>query len=197
MVYQLVNNGDVPDEDYFNNALMRQTIIKCTSGTRPASPDEGMTIYETDTGLYVSHDGTNWKTIGQNFVGSFTPTLTAASVNPNLGTTAVREGRYILHNGNTCTYWGYVQFSGSSIGAGSGQYYISTPVTSSAGVTITCGSAILRDFSGAAVQSATSFIGTSVATISFLWNGNVTNNTVPWTWASTDYISWNITFEYA
>lgn len=194
-MYDLVNNGDVPDETYFNG-LMKQSVIQCTSGTRPSSPVEGMLIYETDTNLYVSHNGTTWKTQGQNFVSSFTPVLTAASVNPNLGTTGVQNGRYVLHNGNTCTYWGYVQFSGSSIGAGSGQYFISTPVESSAGVGITCGSAILRDLSAAAVQSATSFMGTSVSTLSFIYNGNVTNNITPWTWATGDYLAWNITYEY-
>ncbi len=60
MTYQLVNNGDVPDEDYFNDALMRQTIVKCTSGTRPSSPDEGMTVHETDTNMRRFYNGTKW-----------------------------------------------------------------------------------------------------------------------------------------
>lgn len=61
MVYALKNNGDVPDEDYFNEALMRQVVVKCTSGTRPASPDEGMTVHETDTGIRRAYDGTDWR----------------------------------------------------------------------------------------------------------------------------------------
>ena len=32
-----------------NTYLMKQSVIVCTSGTRPSSPTEGMTIYETDT----------------------------------------------------------------------------------------------------------------------------------------------------
>jgi len=32
-----------------NTYLMKQAVIVCTSGTRPASPNEGMTIWETDT----------------------------------------------------------------------------------------------------------------------------------------------------
>ena len=32
-----------------NTYLMKQAVIVCTSGTRPSSPVEGMTIYETDT----------------------------------------------------------------------------------------------------------------------------------------------------
>ena len=32
-----------------NTYLMRQSVITCTSGTRPSSPNAGMVIYETDT----------------------------------------------------------------------------------------------------------------------------------------------------
>ena len=36
----------------------------CTSTTRPAAPFEGQTIYETDTDLVKSYNGTSWVTIG-------------------------------------------------------------------------------------------------------------------------------------
>lgn len=64
MVYQLVSNGDVPDEDYFNGALMKQTVIVCTSGTRPSSPVAGMTIFETDTKMERRYTGSAWKASG-------------------------------------------------------------------------------------------------------------------------------------
>lgn len=64
MVYQLVNNGDVPDEDYFNNALMKQAVIVCTSGTRPSSPPTGMKIFETDTKLEKHYNGSAWVRTG-------------------------------------------------------------------------------------------------------------------------------------
>lgn len=41
--------------------LMKQAVITCTSGTRPSSPNEGMTIYETDTDRYMGHDGSTWR----------------------------------------------------------------------------------------------------------------------------------------
>ncbi len=43
-----------------NTYLMKQTVIVCTSGTRPASPVAGMTIYETDVNLYAVYNGTSW-----------------------------------------------------------------------------------------------------------------------------------------
>jgi hypothetical protein len=36
----------------------------CTSSTRPAAPFEGQTIYETDTDLLKSYNGSSWVTIG-------------------------------------------------------------------------------------------------------------------------------------
>jgi hypothetical protein len=50
-----------------SSVLGAQSLIKpgvCTSSTRPASPYEGQTIYETDTDLVKSYDGSNWNTIG-------------------------------------------------------------------------------------------------------------------------------------
>src|ERR1044072_1879724 len=39
---------------------MNQSVIVCTSGTRPSSPGAGMTIYETDTDLYRRWTGAAW-----------------------------------------------------------------------------------------------------------------------------------------
>ncbi|MEV0237555.1 hypothetical protein [Nonomuraea sp. NPDC050786] len=46
-----------------NTYLMKQAVIVCTSGTRPGSPNEGMTIYETDTDTYRGYDGAAWQEI--------------------------------------------------------------------------------------------------------------------------------------
>jgi hypothetical protein len=198
VVYQLVNNGDVPDEDYFNNALMRQTIVKCTSGTRPSSPDEGMTGYETDTNRYISYDGSTWRVINQNGATSYTPVLTANTGNPVLGTGSSVTGRYLLHGGNLCTYWGNINFGTSGVSAGTGQYFVSLPVAAS-GSTVgpTVGSAVLRDISGSVIQSATSYLFSSATTISLVYGGNVVTNASPWTWAAQDYIAWSLTYETA
>lgn len=59
MVYQLVTNGDVPDQVYFNG-LMNQSIVPCTSGTRPTPSHNGMTIWETDTLLHATWNGSAW-----------------------------------------------------------------------------------------------------------------------------------------
>ena len=42
------------------NDIMRQTIVTCTSGTRPSSPPVGMRIYETDTRQTLEWNGVRW-----------------------------------------------------------------------------------------------------------------------------------------
>lgn len=51
--------GDVLTAAQVNDYLMEQAVIACTSGTRPSSPNEGMTIYQTDTDTYAVY-GTAW-----------------------------------------------------------------------------------------------------------------------------------------
>lgn len=60
MVFKTFNAGDVLTAGDLNNYLMSQSVIVCTSGTRPASPIEGMTVYETDTDRYVSYTNGSW-----------------------------------------------------------------------------------------------------------------------------------------
>lgn len=63
-----------------NTFLMRQAVIVCTSSTRPASPNEGMTIYETDTDRYKAYSGTAWEdTLKSGAWISYTPVLLPGS----------------------------------------------------------------------------------------------------------------------
>ena len=41
-------------------------LVPCTSSTRPSSPYEGMTIYETNTDRVPFYDGTSWRFKGTN-----------------------------------------------------------------------------------------------------------------------------------
>lgn len=66
----------------WGNAIRNATVQVTTSGARPASPTEGMVIYETDTDLLLAYTGTTWVQIGttkstQTFGAwtSFTATL--------------------------------------------------------------------------------------------------------------------------
>lgn len=107
----------------------RNSIVQpgvCTSATRPSSPYEGQTIYETDTDRIRTWDGTNWAIISApalpwslangaasdmiNAIGSFAGAT-------NWGTTAIAGGRVKVERGN-CTAKMRITASGSGISTG-------------------------------------------------------------------------------
>jgi hypothetical protein len=68
-----------------NTYLMKQSVIVCTSATRPASPVQGMTIFETDTSLYRFYDATTWVPCAGQLLG----TATGPGVQTDCGSPAV------------------------------------------------------------------------------------------------------------
>lgn len=66
MAFKTFTAGSVLTAADVNDYLMKQTVIVCTSGTRPGSPNEGMTIFETDTDRLQVYDGSAWSEIGIN-----------------------------------------------------------------------------------------------------------------------------------
>lgn len=66
-----------------NNFLMAQAVIGCTSGTHPASPQQGMVIYETDTDLFKYWNGSAWE--GPGVWVAYTPSWTSSGTTPTLG----------------------------------------------------------------------------------------------------------------
>jgi hypothetical protein len=65
-----------------SSVLGAQSLVRpgvCTSSTRPASPFEGQTIYETDTDLVKSYNGTSWVTIGPTTVPTAAITAVGAA----------------------------------------------------------------------------------------------------------------------
>jgi hypothetical protein len=70
-----VDGVSLPASD-INTYLQKQVVIVCTSSTRPSSPVEGMTIYETDTDKVYVHNGTTWIEFGSiNAWTTYTPTF--------------------------------------------------------------------------------------------------------------------------
>lgn len=59
-MYTLLSTGDVPGAATYFNPLVQQTVIPSTSGTRPTPSHDGMTIYETDTDLHATWNGSAW-----------------------------------------------------------------------------------------------------------------------------------------
>jgi len=108
-------------------AVTTGTII-CTSSTRPASPFEGQTIYETDTDLSYTYTGSAWVQTGNSGAWqTYTPAFTASTTNPNLGSGGALEGRYV-RQGNLITWQASVGTGGTGVTAGAGEYRITLPV---------------------------------------------------------------------
>lgn len=121
-----------------SSVLGAQSLVRpgvCTSSTRPASPFEGQTIYETDTDLVKSYNGTSWVTIGPTTSGvsavgyaqvltlqttsstSYTDlSTTGPSVTITTGTTAIvmASSWYFDTNNDGCDGYISVAVSGSS-----------------------------------------------------------------------------------
>lgn len=79
-----------------SSVLGAQSLVRpgvCTSSTRPASPFEGQTIYETDTDLVRSYNGTSWVTIGPTALFNTRTVVTATNASwsvPTLKNPVVR-----------------------------------------------------------------------------------------------------------
>ena len=81
MAFKTFTAGSVLTATEVNDYLMKQAVIVCTSATRPSSPVEGMTIYETDTDQMQVYNGSAWVVIaGTAAWSTFTPTLTGATL---------------------------------------------------------------------------------------------------------------------
>lgn len=63
MAFKTWTAGEVLTASDVNTYLGKQGVIVCTSGTRPGSPVEGMTIFETDTDRHQFYNGTGWQGI--------------------------------------------------------------------------------------------------------------------------------------
>jgi hypothetical protein len=132
---------------------------------------------------------------------SNTPSLTASSSNPTLGSGSVANGRYIQIN-KLVYYFGRVIFGSSGVAAGSGDYRVSLPINWGAPIgSDVCGVAWLVHagnyaqplcrFDGSAVgYFIMPLVGTWPAT-----GGSNVGAAVPWTWAANDEIHWAITYE--
>lgn len=121
------NDGDVLTASDVNTYLMNQAVIVCTSGTRPSSPTEGMTIAETDTDRILTYDGTDWRVTGYYGDGeSYTPTITSNGTNPTMGT-VTSLGRYWQRGTRRIDVLIWIKI-GAGWAAGTGSYAVSLPV---------------------------------------------------------------------
>lgn len=132
---------------------------------------------------------------------SYTPTWTAAGTAPAIGN-AVVTAQY-ARLGKVIHAYGSIVFGNTST-FGTSNYSFALPVTASANAVtaLLAGTARLKDQSasffgqGAVYLASTTTMGIEFGT-TYLGTDNVVGQLTPWTWAQTDAIGWNITYEAA
>lgn len=128
---------------------------------------------------------------------TYTPVLTASSVNPTMGSGSSAFGRY-MRIGNFVVVWGQVVFGTSGVAAGTGDYRISLPVTAVLDVTPRVGMVILNDnSSGAAFSLGAAVIVNGQETYFYMQrhgSSSFIGAGVPWTWAASDDIAFVIAY---
>lgn len=63
VTYKIFRQGEPPSQRDLQT-LMDQSVIVCTSTSRPYAPHEGMLIYEIDTNFYKWYNGSVWAALG-------------------------------------------------------------------------------------------------------------------------------------
>lgn len=109
------------------NQVAQQVVVTCTSTTRPSSPPEGMTIYETDTDCLTTFDGTNWvrtSAVTTTAVQTWTPVVTQSGTVSH----TANEARYV-RNGCVVSAWASLTMGAS--GTANNPVVVTLPVTGS------------------------------------------------------------------
>lgn len=187
MAYKLWTTNEILTAADLNAYLMRQTIVKCTSGTRPASPDEGMVIYETDTNQLKAYNGSAWVRTGAFDYeaaggGSINETTTIASITsttpaagspacgfafvapPSGGIYVTVSGRINQSSNGNETLLGFQIRSGGTVGSGTIQLDFSSLRT------ITCGRAVVTSGSSMMTGSRRYRVGPGTLTAGSTFN---------------------------
>lgn len=143
------------------------------------------------------------KAIGDAWT-SYTPTLTASTSSPTLGTGSSATGAY-MRAGKLVIGRARVAFGTSGTAAGSGSYRVSLPATATAvGQTSAITSVRIFDSSANAIATPVAVVGASGAYLEFQYpaswpSGAFTSvtNSAPWTWAASDWLELAFVYEAA
>lgn len=200
-----VQNAHITDDRVYALTIWGRPRYVSNDADRPANPVEGWAGWRQDKDcLEIALSDGSWVEIPRSGGGgsawtAYTPTLTASTTNPTMGTGSSRVGAY-QQVGKTVHVRVAVVFGTSGAAAGSGTYRVSLPVTAK---TLTAGyhlgSSQVYDSSANNADAGVARIGGSAgwSVMEFLASGDLCTNAVPWTWANGDAIYLQITYEAA
>lgn len=175
-----------------NTYLMQQAVITCTSTTRPASPVNGMTIYETDTECYATWSGSAWIRRLGGVWASYTPTFSGMSLgNGSVTARWSLTGKTVnatvtVFAGSTTTYSGTIAIGLPT--ASASWYGTSTQIGTGA---VHNGTGATRRLTIAVWNNSTSFVQQLETTSGFV------TNVAPFTFGTSAILVANLTYEAA
>jgi len=148
----------------------------------------GLSAGQVLTAATMNSIGDAWET--------WTPTLTASTTNPTLGTGSSRTGRWGRIN-KIVTGYGKITFGTSGTAAGSGFYQLSLPTTAQTSTpTGPIGTFYIGD-GGVNVRVGV-LIATSTTVATMRYDaGTLVTNAAPWAWGANAVILYTFTYEAA
>lgn len=199
-----VTNSDISDQRINAPLVGSMPPQVASDSVRPPVPYESELLWRTDKDCHevALDDAGNWAEIPRRGGGgsawtTYTPTLTGTESNPTLGSGATAQGRY-WRVGRTVTVEVIIKF-GSGMSKGGGFYEVSLPVTArTQTVGRRTGSAYVFDNSANEFYDGISFINSGATTKARLSiNSDVVQDDVPITFAASDELGFQITYEAA
>ena len=147
----------------------------------------GTTAGQVLTAATLNTIGAAWNT--------WTPALTAQTVNPTLGTGSSQTGRWGQVN-KIVTGQGRIKFGTAGTAAGTGFYLVSLPTAAQAATSGPCGTVYITDGGANARVGVLIMATTTTCTIRYDAGALVTN-AAPWAWGANGEINYSFTYEAA
>jgi hypothetical protein len=189
-----------------NDYLMEQAVVVCTSSTRPSSPHEGMTIYESDTNLYKIYDGSGWVTLLQPSAWTtYTPVVKGSASGSSPATLdAASTSRYCRH-GRQISWHGFAKLDALLTSGITGTVYFDLPVAADATFGWTIGPATGYDASAnVGIHGVCALVSSTQMSMQYIAgtgpSGTPTSfeaSAAPWAWTTDDNMTWSVVYQAA
>lgn len=203
--------GDVLTAADLEDYTVKQSVMRFASAAARDSAltsvlTEGMVAYLKDVDQTTIYSGSAWENVAQTGAWrSWTPTLTASTTNPTLGTNSTAAGIYVKL-GRLIVAQFAIQFGTSGTAAGSGAYRISLPVAAAqqfvaAAGFHTVGSVRLFNSGPTEIATVVALLNSTAAIemqYPATWpSGALTNvgDAAPWAWGTSDALFGLLTYE--
>ena len=179
-----------------NNSTGLRTGV-CTSSSRPTTPYNGQTIYETDTNRTLAWNGSAWIITNSPYTNHAASQIFTGFTKGN----ATIVSRYVKE-GNIVHFWGRCTLGSTSVMTGPLDINLPVPITTASTIVDPVGSVNAYNGTSIYVGHPINLFGGDVRVVWISTSGNYaithdTNATLPFTWTTGHYFMWNFFYEAA